>query len=120
MQTQATNSTSKPMSGEDAGLQPTKPKPIRLRPWEIAELLICKRGEQFVNAEFATDAEFGAWIEFNGIPIEENEVTGWNFDDRCMVINHVLKQGGSLEFAGGSTLPETKSVNSEINNQEGA
>ena len=100
MQTQTTNNTSKPTNAADVGL-----KQKRLRPWEIAELLICKRGEQFVNAEFATDAEFGAWVDQNGIPIEENEVSGWNFDDRCMVINHVLKEGGTLEFADGSTLP---------------
>ena len=76
-------------------------------------MLISKRDEQFVNAEDATDEEFQAWVEFNGIPIEAGEVEGWGFDDRCMVINHVFAQGCSLEFADGSILPANETTSPE-------
>jgi hypothetical protein len=92
------------MNAAAGGSLQTK-KPLRLPPWKIAELLISRRGEQFVNCEDATDEEFADWVEFNGIPVEAGEVTGWNFDDRCMVINYVLREGCTLEFADGSMLP---------------
>jgi hypothetical protein len=116
MQTQHLSSTSKPTNVVKSGSTPTKTnnsatkKTIRLTPWKIAELLICKRDAQApVDVEHATDAEFQSWIEFNGIPVDENGIVGWNFDDRCMVINYVLAQGGTLQFVDGSTVPENNS-----------
>ena len=73
-------------------------------------MLICKRDEQApVDVEHATDAEFQSWIESNGIPVEEGGITGWGFDDRCMVINYVLAQGGTLQFVDGTKIPENNS-----------
>lgn len=97
MPTQPMSSTLKPTNEEENGLHDTKVQP-ELDPWEIADLLICKRGEQVVSIEFATDDEFDAWVKTNSIPVEENEITGWTFDDRCRLINYVRTQGGSLEF----------------------
>lgn len=108
MQTPATSNTSKPMSEAGSGSTPT----IRLRPWEIAELLICKRGEQLIEVEQATDTEFQSWLDDNGIPVDDNGVEGWTFDDRCMVINYALSQGATLEFVDGTTLP------AELNSSE--
>lgn len=123
MLTPVTNSTSKPTSEAKSGSGATNR--IELDPWEIADLLICKRGDQFVSVEFATDPEFDTWVKTNSIPVKENGVNSWTFDDRCRVINHVLGYGGSLEFADGSRIPEPpknsekNSINSESSDEFG-
>lgn len=104
MQKPRTNSTSSPMNGEESGSDDTSS--MQLDPWEIAHLLICKRDEQPINIEFATDDEFDTWIRTNSIPIKENGISGWSFDDRCRVINYVLANGHSLEFVDGIRIPE--------------
>lgn len=111
MPAQLMSNTPKPTHEDASGSPLMKAKTLRLPPWKIAELLISKRGEQLVKAVDATDEEFQAWVEFNGIPIDAGEVEGWNFDDRCMVINYVFAQGCALEFADGSILPKNSSAN---------
>ncbi|SRR6266704_3450164 len=115
MQTQALNSTLKPTNVGKTGLDVTNS--IQLDPWDIVDLLICKRGEQLFSIEFATDAEFDTWVKSNSIPIKENGIAYWSFDDRCRLINHVLAHGGILEFADGTTIPSINSENSD--NSEG-
>jgi hypothetical protein len=112
MQTQATNSTPKLTIVGENGSIATKPI-MELDPWEIADLLICKRGEQLISIEFATDDEFDAWVKTNSIPIKENGISGWTFDDRCRLVNYVLANGVTLEFVDGTTLPNTNKNNSD-------
>lgn len=104
MPTQVMNSTSKPTNEDKNGLDATKS--LELDPWDIAELLICKRSGQFVSIEFATDDEFASWVKMNSIRVKENGITGWTFDDRCRLVNYILANGGRLEFVDGSILPE--------------
>lgn len=111
MPTPATNSTPKPMNEGKTGLSDMNPN-MQLDPWDIAELLICKRGEQSISIEFATDDEFDAWVKTNSIPIKENGIAGWTFDDRCRLITHVLTRGGILEFVDGTTLSFPNESNS--------
>lgn len=127
MPTPVTNSMSSPTNAGKNGLPAGRR--IELDPWDIADLLICKRGEQFVSVELATDAEFASWVRTNSIAVRENGIDYWTFDDRCRLINHVLGYGGTLEFADGSRIPEEKnnsenSINSvetnEFNPPDGA
>lgn len=111
MQTPVTSNTQKPTNGGESGLSAMKP--LELDPWEIADLLICKRGEQLISIEFATDDEFDAWVKTNSIPVAENGITYWSFDDRCRLINHVLANGGVLQFADRTRIPEQPETNSE-------
>ena len=101
MQTPAMNSTAKPTSEGKTGLEDTK-SAVQLDPWEIADLLICKRGEQLISIEFATDAEFDTWVQANTVPVKDNGISGWSFDDRCRLVNYVLANGGVLDFYGQS------------------
>src|SRR6266487_1605270 len=105
MPTQVTNNTSNPTNVAANGLPDTRAI-IELDPWEIADLLISKRGEQFVSCEFATDEEFDQFVQFNSVPLKEDSIRGWSFDDRCRLINHVLGDGGMLVFVDGTILPE--------------
>ena len=116
MQTQPMNNMSKPTSEVETGLSDTKR--LQLEPWDIAELLICKRGEQLISIEFATDEEFDAWVKTNSIRVKENGITAWSFDDRCRLVNHVFAHGGVLEFVDGMTLPPTNENNSESERTE--
>lgn len=78
--------------------------------------MICKRDEHPIDVEHATDDEFQAWVEWNGLPVQDNGIAEWSFDDRCMIINHVLAQGGILSFLDGKTIPEQESINSDESN----
>ncbi len=104
MPTQPLNSTLKPTSEAESGLSDRQP--LELDPWEIAHLLICKREEQPIELEFATDDEFDQWVQTNSISVKDNGITGWSFDDRCRLVNFVLARGGVLEFADGTRIPE--------------
>jgi len=46
----------------------------------------------------ATDAQFQRFVQVAGIPVNENGIPEWSFDDRCRVINHALKYGVKLPF----------------------
>lgn len=104
MPTQPTSSTLKPTSEAEAGLNSTKI--TELDPWDIADLLICKRDEQPISIELASDDKFDAWVKSNSIAVAENGVTGWSFDDRCRVINYALTNSRTLEFVDGTRIPE--------------
>jgi hypothetical protein len=105
MQTPTTNNTEKPMNEDKSGSGDTN-SVFELDPWDIVDLLICKRGEQLINVKDATDTEFDEWVKTNAIPVKENGITSWSFDDRCRLMNHVLGEGGVLEFVNGLRLPE--------------
>lgn len=117
MQTPPTNNTSKPTNGEEPGLSDTKPL-LQLDPWDIAHLVICKRDEQPINIECATEAEFDTWVEANAIPIKENGISGWSFDDRCRLVNYVLAHGGVLEFVDGTRIPANMDSRKETEQDE--
>lgn len=104
MQTPVTNSTSKPTTEDENGFDATNSS--ELDPWEIAHLLICKRDEQPIELEFATDDEFDAWVKTNSIPVAENGITGWSFDDRCRLVNYALANSRILAFVDGTRIPD--------------
>jgi hypothetical protein len=112
MQTPPTNNTSKPTSEVKHGLEDTSSL-LQLDPWEIAHLLICKRDEQLIDIECATDAEFEAWVQVNAIPVKDNGIVGWSFDDRCRLVNYVLAHGHALEFVDGTRIPDHTNADEE-------
>ena len=82
------------------GLQSTRAEPISLEPWDIAEKLLPIANGQTVSVEFATDAQFQAWIASQGVPVDDAGIPEWSFDDRCGVIMYALSCGIALQFAG--------------------
>lgn len=90
------------------GLQNTKADntSLQLEPWEIAEKLLPIVNAQPVSVEFATDAQFQAWISAQGVPVDENGIAEWSFDDRCGVIMYAIEHGLSLQFAEPETTEE--------------
>ena len=91
--------TSNPTSGASDGLQSTKAGTTSLEPWDIAEQLLPIENAQPVSVEFATDAQFQDWITSQGIPVDEQGIAEWSFDDRCGVIMYALEHGIVLQFA---------------------
>jgi hypothetical protein len=81
------------------GLQSTKAEPISLEPWDIAEKCLPIENGPPVSVEFATDAQFQAWVISQHIPVDEQGIAEWSFDDRCGVIMYALANGISLQFA---------------------
>ena len=68
--------------------------------------LICKRDEQPICIEDATDDEFDAWVKTHAIAVKENGIHGWSFDDRCRLVNYALAHGHALTFVDGTRIPE--------------
>jgi len=91
--------TSDRMNEASDGSQSTKAEPISLEPWDIAEKLLPIANGQRVSVEFASDAQFQAWIVAQGIPVDDAGIPDWSFDDRCGVIIYALSCGVSLHFA---------------------
>ena len=98
--------TSSHGSAVSDGLQSMKAEAISLEPWDIAEKLLPIENEQPVSIEFATDAQFQTWIASQRVPVDEQGIAEWSFDDRCGVIFYALSNGMTLQFAG-ETLPES-------------
>lgn len=69
-----------------------------MRPWEIAQKSWRSEGGLLVDVEHATDEEFQAFIESAGIPVDDNGIAEWSFDDRIGVINHAMSHGLALPF----------------------
>jgi hypothetical protein len=90
--------TSSHTSEVSDGLQSTKAETISLEPWDIAEKCLPIENGQAVSIEFATDAQFQAWISEQGVPVDENGIAEWSFDDRCGVIMYAIEQGLTLHF----------------------
>jgi len=64
----------------------------------------------------ATDDEFQMFVLDAGLPVEEDGITEWSFDDRCGIINHALKHGIVLPFADpnkNNSEQEQKTIRSE-------
>jgi hypothetical protein len=112
MQTPPMNNTSKPTNEEEHGSSDTS-KVAQLDPWDIAHLLICKRDEQPICIEDATDDEFDAWVHEHAIAVKENGIQGWSFDDRCRLVNYALAHGHALEFVDGTRIPEDTHADEE-------
>src|SRR5690242_11094245 len=100
MSTRPTNNTSNRMNGEESGSADMN-KDTQLDPWIVAHLLICKRDEQPVSIEDATDDEFDAWVRTHDITVKENGISGWSFDDRCRLVNYALAHDYTLTFIDG-------------------
>jgi hypothetical protein len=114
MSTPPTNNTSNRMSGEESGSADTN-SVLQLDPWIVAHLQICKRDEQPVSLEDATDDEFDAWVKTHAIAVKENGIQGWSFDDRCRLVNYALAHGFTLIFVDGKRIPEpTQSDEEEV------
>lgn len=71
---------------------------LQLEPWDIAEKLLPIENAQPVSVEFATDEQFQSWIIEQGVPVDENGIAEWSFDDRCGVIMYALDHGLTLQF----------------------
>lgn len=96
--------TSSHTSEVSDGLQNTKAGSISLEPWDIAEKCLPIENGQRVSVEFATDAQFQAWVVAQHIPVDEQGIAEWSFDDRCGVIMYALANDISLQFAD-ETIP---------------
>jgi hypothetical protein len=71
----------------------------RLRPFEIAVLLIPAMNGGMVRVINASDDEFQMFVLTAGLPIDDNGgIAEWSFDDRVGIINHALKHGVALPF----------------------
>lgn len=84
--------TSSPMQEVASGL------PKRLKPWVIAAKFLATEDGQKVDVEHATDAQFQAFVEQHKIPVDDNGIVAWSFDDRCRTINFALRKGIVLEL----------------------
>ena len=114
----------------ESGLQNTKPvnnSQPPLEPWDIAELpLFHSPNEPPVDVEHASDEQFETWVNAHGIPIDnEEQVAGWNFDLRCLLINHCRYYGVELQFplmenSAESSISAQNSVPAEQNSAESA
>jgi len=72
-----------------------------LKPWEIAEILLCRfKDGQTLDVEHASDQQFEAWCKHNHIPVNDNGVADWPFELRCKLINHCRYHGvwSALQF----------------------
>jgi hypothetical protein len=88
------------------GLQSTKAETISLEPWDIAEKCLPIENGQPVSVEFATDAQFQTWIVSQGVPVDEQGIAEWSFDDRCGVIMYAVEHGITLQFHEAATQAE--------------
>ncbi len=100
------------MSGEESGFSATS-SVLQLDPWDIAHLPICNRDEQSICIEDATDKEFDAWVNAHDIPVKENGISGWSFDDRCRLVNYALTHGYTLTFVDGTCIPAVTQADEE-------
>lgn len=66
-----------------------------------------------VDIEHASDAEFQAWIVSQGIPVDDNGIAEWAFEDRYGVINHALTNGLDLAFTEEKDIGKTSEEYSE-------
>jgi hypothetical protein len=112
MQTPPTHNTSKLTNEEETGSADTNSQ-LQLDPWDIAHLLMCKRDEQPISIEDATDDEFDSWVKTLDIAVKENGITGWSFDDRCRLVNYALAHGYTLTFVDGTRIPERTQTDEE-------
>lgn len=81
------NDISSPGSDAKSGLQIFN----RLEALQILPLPIWRKNGEVVDVEHSSNAEFTAWLRWNGIPFTGPEE--WTFDSKCAIINHVLRQG---------------------------
>lgn len=100
-------------SGLKNTTQPTESLPphlqgLDLEPWDVAEMLLPTENAQTVSVEYASDAVFEAWIVSQGIPVDNDGITEWTFDDRYGVIIYALFNGLTLHFAD-KTIPSNSS-----------
>lgn len=106
--------TSKPGSGAASGSQRKG-----LKPWEVAVKLFRTGDGRVVDIEHASDAEFQAWIVSQGIPVDDDGIPEWAFEDRYGVINHALAQGVDLAFVEEKDIGKTSGECSESEVFEG-
>lgn len=84
--------------------------------WEIAAKSFRTEDGRTVDVEHASDAEFQAWIQSHGIPVDEEGIPEWGFEDRIGVIRHAIRYGIELKFSEEKdfqTLLETEVFGSD-------
>lgn len=104
---QSMNSTQKLTPEVADGSQKKQGK--RLRPWQVAQLLLEVGEGKQVDVEHATDMQFEQFIEQAGIPVDTQNIAEWSFDDRCGVIYWAMERGIELPFAEIKNTPEVAS-----------
>src|SRR5437870_3636928 len=60
--------TSAPTRERKNGLQKNA-KPV-LQPWDLITLPISRRGDMLLDLEHASREDFGAWVVWNGVPLD--------------------------------------------------
>ncbi len=91
--------TTNDMSNLTNGGAPGLPvKLAELRPWEIVEKFFRTARGKVVDVEHATDEEFQFFVTQHRIPVQDNGIAEWSFDDRVRTINHALRYGVELHF----------------------
>ncbi len=88
----------------------------RLRPFEIAFLLIPALNGGVVRVINASDDEFQMFVLACGLPVDDNGgIAEWSFDDRIGIINHALKHEIKLPFVEkkNASDSEQKTIRSE-------
>ncbi len=75
--------------------------------WEVAVKSFHTVDRRIVDVEHATDEEFQTWIASQGIPVDEEGISEWVFEDRVGVINHALRFGVNLNFAEDNPVSNT-------------
>ncbi len=86
--------TSAPTRERKNGLRQSA-KPV-LQPWDLITLPISRRGDVLLDLEYASRDDFGAWVVWNGVPLDGGVI--WNFDNRCAVVNHCIQEGLKLRI----------------------
>ena len=64
-----------------------------MEPWDIAILPILMREGKPVDVEHSSDKEFQTWVAENNIPVDDDGITEWDFDNKIGVINHAIQHG---------------------------
>ncbi len=69
-----------------------------------------------MSVEFATDAEFQAFVSRYAIPIDDKGIAEWSFDDRVRTINFAIRKGIDLELfePGDNSINSQKDAEKEL------
>jgi hypothetical protein len=66
----------------------------------------------------ATDEQFQNFIKGAGVPVDDQGIAEWSFDDRCGIINHALKYGVKLPFVEQNQFVNNSNLNKNNSQSE--
>lgn len=91
-------------------------KVTRLRPVQIA--LMPLPGQPGVTVELATDDQFQQFVDSTPMRVLDGGIAEWSFDDRCGVINCMLRCDLFRPVKNNSTWELKRTPSAEENNSE--